>query len=307
MHILISGATGSVGRELCPVLIEAGHTVIGLTRNTSRAAENGPAGVEWVQWNGRDTHGWEDAVERADAVINLAGENIAGGRWTDQFKKRILESRTNAGEVISEAMLNAKQKPALLIQASAIGIYGSQGDTILDETSPTDQDGFLEEVTRQWEASVKPVADAGIPVVYMRIGVVLSRVGGILEKMLLPFKMFAGGPVGSGEQWLSWIHVDDLVAAIQMLVTRKPKGGLYNMTAPNPAQMSEFSRVFGKALNRPSWLPVPSFAIKILFQEMGENTALASTRVLPKALLAEGYEFRFPDLDSALADLAVNL
>ena len=307
MQILITGATGSIGRELCPVLRDAGHTIIGLTRNVDRAAKNGPSDVEWLRWNGRNTRGWADAAERADVVVNLAGENIAGGRWSDSFKKRILESRTNAGSAISEAIVNTGKKPRLLIQASAIGIYGSRGDTVLDEASATDQDGFLEDVTRQWEASVQPVADAGIPVVYMRIGVVLSREGGILEKMALPFKMFAGGPVGSGEQWLSWIHVDDLVSAIKMFVTREPQAGLYNMTAPNPAKMAEFSQAFGKAMNRPSWLPVPSFAIKILFQEMGENTALASTRVLPKALLDAGFEFRYPDLESALADLAVNL
>ena len=263
----------------------------------------------WSGCNGMPaTHVAGKMLSSVPTLLSISLERISPvDAGPTALSNEFLESRTEAGKAISEAVRSAQNKPRLLIQASAIGIYGSQGDTILDESSPINGPGFLEDVTRQWEASVAPVAEAGVPVVYARIGIVLSRAGGILEKMSLPFKMFAGGPVGNGLQWLSWIHVDDLVSALKFFVESDPKFGTYNMTAPNPVQMAEFSRVFGGALNRPSWLPVPSFAIKVLFQEMGENTALASTRVLPKALLKEGFAFQYQDLESALADLAASI
>jgi uncharacterized protein (TIGR01777 family) len=302
MRVLIAGVTGFIGKNLSEALLDSGHKIVALTRNVENAQKTLDSRVECVHWDGKTTEGWQDHVDGTEAVINLAGENLAGGPWTKSYKKRILNSRVNAGNAISKAILEAKQKPNVLLQASAVGYYGSRGGEELNESSSAGS-GFLVDVVKQWEDSVKEVEKRNPRVVYLRTGVVLGRGEGMIDKMTLPFKIFAGGPVGSGKQWLSWIHIADELNVIRFLMEREDLSGIFNLVAPNPVQMAEFSRNFGKALNRPSWLPVPEIAIKLIFGQMGEETVLSSQKAVPKRLLEAGYVFQFPELSAALNDL----
>lgn len=302
MRVLITGATGFIGTNLCELLLKEGHKIVALTRNVESARKTLGEDIECVQWDAKTTEGWQEHIERAEAVINLAGENLAGGPWSENYKKRIVNSRVNSGNAISKAIKGAKQKPGVLIQASAVGYYGSRGDEELSESSSTGN-GFLADVVKQWEGSVKDIEKENVRVVYLRSGVVLGRGEGMIGKMTLPFKLFAGGPVGSGRQWISWIHIADEVNAIRFLMEREDLSGVFNLTAPNPVQMAEFTRQFANALNRPSWLPVPEIAIKLIFGQMGEETILGSQKVFSKRLSGAGYKFRFPELSAALKDL----
>ena len=297
MKAILLGGTGFIGRALASGLLDKGWEVAVATRDPSRYADR-EGGIEYVSWDG----GWEAALEGAQAVVNLVGENISAGRWTRERKARILKSRVAAGEAVVRALEAATNKPALLVQASATGWYGGREDEILDETSAPGT-GFLSEVCRAWEASTARAEDMGVRRVVVRTGVVLGPGGLVLKKFLPAFKLFLGGPLGSGKQWFPWIHLRDEVRAILHLMEDSTATGAYNLTAPEPVTMRAFCRALGKAMKRPSYLPVPGFALKALLGEMAVELILQGQRALPKRLLTSGFEFRFPGVDAALDNI----
>jgi len=310
MRVIISGGTGLVGRELARSLAEDGQEVIVLSRSPARAAKKLPAGVRAVAWDARSSKGWGELVEGAGAVVNLAGESLAGGsftelvtrRWTAAQRERILLSRVRAGEAITQALVEARVKPPVLIQASAVGYYGSRGDEVLTEEAGPGSD-FTAGVCRAWEASTQPVEELGVRRAVVRTaGSVLSLEGGSFPFMLLPYRLFAGGPLGSGRQWFSWIHIRDEARAIRFLIENPQAGGAFNLCAPEPLSNREFGRVLGKVLGRPSWLPVPAFALRLLFGAKAE-ILLASQRQVPKRLQELGFRWQFPQVEAALREL----
>ena len=299
MKVVITGGTGLIGRTLCKHLAGEDHDVTILSRNTDQA-HGLPAGVQVMQWDGRTSRGWEEPAEGADAIINLAGENLSAGRWTEACKREILESRLNAGRAVVEAVSRATVKPRVLVQASAVGYYGPRGEEEVTEQADPGSD-FLARVCTQWEASTEPVEALGVRRVIARTGVVLSMEDGALPRMALPFRFFAGGPVGSGGQWFPWIHVEDEARAILWLI-EQGMSGPYNLTAPDVATNAEFSRALGQAMGRPSAMPVPALALKALFGEMSA-VLLEGQRAVPQRLLAEGFQFRYPEVEAALHNL----
>ena len=299
MKILISGATGLIGRALCHVLNEDGHTIVGVSRSSRK-----PSGLnvgEMYQWDSQAGPPPEAALNQVDAVINLAGEPIAAKRWSDQQKKSIRDSRIVTTRNLVEGMRRAKRKPEVFVSSSAVGYYGNRGDERLEETSPPGR-GFMSEVCQEWEREAARASELGIRVVFVRTGVVLSADGGALEKMLPPFKMGAGGRLGSGKQWFPWIHIDDIVGIFRHSIVNAKATGPINGAAPQPATNAEFTRELGHALHRPAFLPVPEIALRILMGEMAD-VLFDSQRVIPAAALASGYEFRYPQLGPALADV----
>jgi uncharacterized protein (TIGR01777 family) len=300
--VVITGGTGFIGRALCRKLSENGYEVAALTRNRDGAkALLGDRAVA-VQWDGRTASGWLEVASRADAIINLAGENIGGGRWTPSRKSAIRESRVQAGRAVVEALRLASPRPRTLIQASAVGLYGSRGDEEIDERAAPGE-GFLPDTVRHWEESTREAEDLGVRRVVLRSGLVLGRSGGSLPRFLTPFRFFVGGPVGSGEQWVSWIHRDDEVGAIRHLLARRDLSGVFNLASPNPVRMKEFARTLGRALRRPAWFRVPAFLLRWIYGQMAEETILEGQRVLPKALLRGDYRFLYPELGPALRQI----
>ncbi|MDX6713021.1 MAG: uncharacterized protein QOH96_4037, partial [Blastocatellia bacterium] len=245
------------------------------------------------------------ALEGIDAAVHLAGENISEGRWTDEKKKRIFDSRVTGTTLLSETLAGLNDKPHVLISASAIGYYGNRGDELVNEASKPGND-FLANVCAQWEQSTSSAKEAGIRVANIRIGVVLSAKGGALAKMLLPFKMGVGGKVGVGDQYMSWIALDDLISAILFLIDTDSIQGPVNMVSPNPVTNAEFTKSLGKALSRPAILPAPAFALRLIFGEMADALLLSGARVDPAKLKASNYTFRYPQLDATLKHLLTN-
>lgn len=292
-RIAISGASGFVGRALIAHLERSGHEVLRLVRGS--ASE--PHGVRWQpdtgELDGR-------ALGAVDAVVHLAGENVAGGRWTPARRAAIAASRGPTTERLARSLARLPVPPRTLISASATGIYGDCGDARLDERTPPGQ-GFLAEVAQAWEAATQPAASAGIRVVHLRIGMVLDRSGGALARMLLPFQLGLGGRLGSGQQWVSWIHRQDLVAAIAFLLGQESLRGPVLAVAPEPVTNREFTRALGRALRRPAVLPVPAFALRLLFGAMADELLLSSQRATPRALLTAGFQFAHPNLAEAFA------
>ncbi|KPK76631.1 MAG: hypothetical protein AMJ79_05995 [Phycisphaerae bacterium SM23_30] len=298
-RVIITGATGFIGQELGRHLAEAGCEVIGLTRSAEKNQRTERPRVKLVPWDGCTAQGWADYADGAYAIVNLAGENVGSGRWTKQKKTRILDSRLNAAQAVVEAVKLARQKPQVVIQASAIGYYGDSGDQSLDEESPAGS-GFLADVCRQWERAIKAVADMGVRLGVVRIGVVLGAEGGMLKQVLPIYRKFLGGCPGSGSNWMSWIHIQDVVGAVKFLMEKSDAHGAFNLTAPQPVVAKEFYQLLGSVMHRPALVPVPAFALKMLLGEMAQDLLLAGQRALPEKLLDNDYKFQFPQLKSAL-------
>jgi uncharacterized protein (TIGR01777 family) len=288
VRVLITGASGLIGSALVSALRQAGHDAIPLVRR--------PAGSGERQWN--PARADPDTFAGADAVVHLAGRNIAAGRWTAEAKDQIRTSRVPATANLAMAMA-AAEGPRILISASAVGFYGDRGDEVLMEQSPPGS-GFLASVTRDWEAATAPAAAGGVRVVLLRTGVVLSAGGGALAKMLPPFRLGLGGRLGSGRQWMSWVALDDAVALIRYALESGSIRGPLNVVAPHPVTNAEFTRELGRVLHRPTMFPVPAFALRLLMGEMAQELLLGSQRVQPAAALAGGFVFRYPELRGAL-------
>lgn len=302
MKILVIGATGFIGKPLVEKLLERNHEIYVFTRDDKNARQFFGDRVFIQQWKTDEYILLQEYAHKVDVVINLAGENLSSKRWSDHQKKKILSSRVNIGKALSFALKQSEDKPYLLIQGSAIGYYGFSEDQTFTEQSPPGE-GFLPMVTQQWEDSVRNVVDDNTKKIFIRTGIVLGREGGILPQMMKAFRFFIGGPLGSGKQWLSWIHIDDETEAIVKLAETNGLEGAYNLTAPNPVTMKEFATTLGKVMNKPSWLPVPALPLKLVLGEMAKELILQGQKVLPGKLEEIGFEFRHNHLESALTDL----
>ena len=272
-----------------------------LARRPDRAMQQQPGAVA-VKWDALGGPPRPEALEGADAVVHLSGEPIASGRWTEERKRKILESRIHGTQNLLHALSQCDETPKVLISGSATGFYGARGDEILDEESPPGQ-GFPADVAMQWEREAQKAQAHNVRVVLLRTGIVLSAQGGALPRMSLPFRMFVGGPLGSGRQWVSWIHIQDEVEIIRLALSDERVEGPINLTAPQPVTNREFSSQLGRVLKCPSLLPVPAFALRLLLGEMAQALLLEGQRVLPRQLQALGYSFRYPGLEAALRNL----
>jgi len=302
MKIAITGATGFIARVLVDKLLEANHSLLLLVRNPERARNLYPnKNLEIVSYVATQSGSWQDSLDGCDAVINLAGEPIAD-RWSNQYKQKILQSRQIGTQKIVEAIAKASSKPKILINASAIGYYGSSQNETFDENSGPAEGDFLSQVCQLWEAEAKQASNFGTRVAILRFGIVLGSGGGALGRMLPAFEFFAGGPIGTGTQWFSWIHILDLVNLIIFTLDHREMEGCYNATAPNPVKMFQFCETLAKVLNRPCWLPVPSIAMELLLGE-GAQVVLQGQKVLPKRTLDTGFTYNYPDLEQALKQI----
>ena len=290
MKVLIAGASGLVGSALIPSLEREGAQVTRLVRSSAGAGE--------IEWHPNNDQIDGAALEGFDALINLAGENIAG-RWTDEVKRKIRDSRVNGTHLLSEAIAKLKQKPKAFLCASATGIYGDRGDEPLDEQSDSGG-GFLAGVCREWEKSTEPALAAGVRTVCIRFGPILAREGGMLAKLLTPFKMGMGGRVGPGTQYISWVAIDDVVNAVKLALKDESIRGPLNIVSPNPVTNEVFTKTLGHVLSRPTALAMPAFAVRLAFGEMADEMLLTSQRVIPKRLNDAGFEFEYPELEGAL-------
>ena len=297
MKVLLSGSSGLVGSALIPVLADGGHQVARLVRSQPRDE------VSEVRWDPEAGDIDAAGLKGVEAAVHLAGESIAAGRWTAAKKKRILESRVAGTRLLAEALAGLEQRPKVLVSASAVGYYGDRGEEALTEESGSGSAFFLANVCRQWEAATEPAADAGIRVVSLRFGVILSGAGGALPRLLTPFRMGVGGRLGSGNQFMSWIALDDAVGAILHTMGTESLRGPVNAVAPQAITNREFTKTLGRVLGRPTVFPLPAFAARLAFGEMADELLLASQRVEPAKLLASGYQFRFPELEAALRHL----
>jgi uncharacterized protein (TIGR01777 family) len=296
MKILVTGSTGLVGSVLLPFLRSKGHEVFRLVRSQAKV---GPAEIYWNPEQGIDD---TSRLEGLDAVVHLAGENISEGRWTEEKKARIRDSRVKGTSVLSNALASLAQPPRTLLSASAVGYYGDRGDEIVREESAPGSD-FLARVCRDWEAATEQAAQKGIRVVHLRFGVIFTPKGGALSKILAPFKFGVGGRLGSGKQYMSWITLDDVVGVIDHALLNDTLIGPVNVVAPNPVTNYEFTKTLGRVLSRPTIFPVPAFAARLAFGEMADAALLASTRAEPARLKESGYVFKHPELESALRQM----
>jgi uncharacterized protein (TIGR01777 family) len=292
MRILVTGASGLIGSAAVESFRNSGHEVIRLVRSA-------PAGAGSAAWDPAKGTIDKDALEGLDAVVHLAGENIAAARWTEEQKARIKDSRVKGTQLLSETLAGLSKPPKTFVAASATGFYGNRGDEQLDEASGSGTN-FLAEVCIPWEKATEPAAQAGIRVVNLRIGIVLAAEGGALAKMLTPFKFGLGGRIGSGRQYMSWIEISDVVGAINHALSVESLSGPVNAVAPNPVTNVEFTTTLGKVLSRPTFFTMPAFAAHMAFGEMGDELLLGSTRVYPKRLLESDYKFRYSELEPAL-------
>jgi uncharacterized protein len=296
MRLVITGATGFIGRALCDKLLEQGHALILFTRGSPRDANTGTK--RWLHWTPGALREWDVALDGADGVINLAGEPIAERKWTQTQRRRIEKSRIDATHSLVQACAKAKQRPQFLINASAVGYYGPHGDEMITEEIAPGND-FLSVLCRDWEEEAKKAEELGMRVVRLRIGIVLGHGGGALGKMALPFKYFVGGALGSGQQWMSWIHLEDLVGLILQMIDDPRTAGPVNATAPTPVRNKEFCQTLAKVMHRPCWATVPGFALRMALGDMAEML-LTGQRVIPAVAEKSGYRFRYPTLEPAL-------
>jgi uncharacterized protein (TIGR01777 family) len=291
MKILISGASGLVGSALVSQL-KSEHRILSLVRNEPRNENE-------VQWNPEKEIKEIEKLEGVETVIHLAGENVGDGRWTEEKKRRIRDSRVIGTKVLCDGLLKLTQPPKTFICASAIGYYGNRGDEILTEESKSGED-FLGKTCVEWEEASNVLKEKNIRVVHARFGIILSKNGGALGKMLMPFKLGIGGKLGDGKQYFSWIAIDDVISAIEFLISNESISGAVNLTSPNPVTNAQFTATLGKTLSRPTFFTVPRFALKLAFGEMADVALLASQRVMPKRLQDAGFKFKFPELEAAL-------
>jgi uncharacterized protein (TIGR01777 family) len=292
VKILISGASGLIGRTLGPRLLATGHEVRSLSRGTAK-----PGSISWNVETGEIDQRGLDQWGGLDAVVHLAGESIAQGRWTGEKKRRIHESRVETTERLAAHLL--KCKPKVFISASAIGFYGNRLDEVLTEDSPGGT-GFLADTCEAWESAAQRLVTGGVRVIYLRSGMILSREGGALAKMLPIFRAGLGGQLGSGRQWVSWITLEDVVRAIEFFLHHQATVGAYNLVAPQPVRNRTFTTQLGRVLHRPTFMPAPAFALRLAFGEMAYELLLSSQRVIPERLQKAGFEFRHPELPEAL-------
>ncbi|AND38707.1 TIGR01777 family oxidoreductase [Cytobacillus oceanisediminis] len=299
MRIAIAGGTGFVGNALVKKLLEKKHEIFILTRNISHKQHS--KNLNYVQWL-NDDDSPEDVLESIDVFINLAGESINSGRWTEDRKKRILNSRITATKEVRRIISRLEEKPYTLINASAVGYYGTSQVETFTESSRKSGTDFLAETVRRWEEEAAKAEEFEVRTVFCRFGIILEKNDGALPRMALPYKLFAGGTVGTGSQWVSWIHLDDAVSGILYCIEHEQLQGPVNFTSPYPVTMKEFGQILGEVLNRPHWMPAPGFALKIALGEMS-TLVLEGQKVLPEKLQSFGYEFLYPELKAALSDI----
>lgn len=297
-RVVVAGGTGFLGRALTARLLRDGYKVIVLTRSSDAKSDPG-APLRYVPWDARTSGAWEASLEGATAVVNLAGESIGARRWSARQKKRIVGSRLDATSAIIRALGRLDKRPSVLVNGSAIGYYGDSGDREITEASHKGR-GFLADTVEQWEAAARRAEPLGIRLVLIRTGVVLGEGGMALGRMVLPFRLWLGGPLGSGRQWFPWIHIDDVINCILFAVRSTDASGPYNAVAPQLITMREFSKTLGRVLRRPSWAPVPSFALQLLLGEMSEMI-LGGQKAIPARLTSAGFQFRHPMVEEALA------
>ncbi|MFS8812766.1 MULTISPECIES: thylakoid membrane protein ThyD [unclassified Synechococcus] len=302
MRIVITGGSGFIGRRLVARLLEQGDQVLVLTRRLEQARRilGESPNLKLLPYDPYQPQAWAAALEGYEGIVNLAGEPLASSRWTETKKKEIRRSRVETTQALVQALASLNQKPQVMISSSAVGYYGSHpAGEPLTETDPPAQD-FLAEVCQAWEAAARPVEELGIRLAILRTGIVLGPDGGALGQMLAPFQFFIGGTIGSGKQWLSWIHREDWVSLVCFLLEQG--SGVFNATAPNPVQMEEFCRTLGQVLGRPSWLPVPELALELLLGEAAQ-VVLTGQKVIPQAALQMGFTFQYPQLKEALRQI----
>ncbi|WP_370221450.1 TIGR01777 family oxidoreductase [Cytobacillus sp.] len=299
MRIAITGGTGFVGNALVKKFLEKKHEIFILTRNISDKQHS--KNLNYVQWL-NDDDSPEDALEGIDVFINLAGESINSGRWTEERKKRILNSRITATKEVLRIISRLEEKPYTLINASAVGYYGTSQTETFTEASRKSGTDFLAETVRRWEEEASKAEEFEVRTVFCRFGIILEKNDGALPRMAFPYKLFAGGTVGTGSQWVSWIHLDDAVNGILFCIDQGQLQGPLNFTSPYPVTMKEFGQILGKVLNRPHWMPAPGFALKITLGEMS-TLVLEGQKVLPEKLQSLGFDFLYPDLKAALDDI----
>ena len=295
MKVLVSGSHGLVGRALIKSLLNRGDTV-------SRLVREAPSGSNDIEWHPNEDQIDAGRLNGFDAVVHLAGESIASGRWSPEKKTRIRESRIKGTQLLSRALAQASHAPRVFVSASAIGFYGSRGDEMLTEQSAAGND-FLAGVCTEWERSAEPAAEKGIRLVKARFGIILDKDGGALAKMLPPFRMGIGGRIGDGKQWMSWIALADVVGALEFVIGNQALSGPINFVAPNPVTNATFTSTLGRILGRPTFLPVPASGARLAFGEMADALLLSSQRVEPKRLNETGFRFRYSNLNDALSEI----
>lgn len=290
--VAISGASGLIGTTLATQLVASGLRVRKFTRKDG-------GGQEAIHWDPARGALLPAQIDGLDAIVHLAGENIAGGRWTPARMARIRDSRVQGTRLLATTIAQLEHKPKVLVCASAVGFYGDRGDAEVDESSAPGT-GFLADVVQQWEAAARPAQDAGVRVVWLRFGIVLAVQGGALERMLLPFRLGLGGRLGSGKQWMPWIAVTDAVTAIEVALARNDMRGAYNVVAPQAVTNATFTRTLGKVLHRPTILPVPAFALRLALGRFADEALLAGCKAIPKRLVEAGFRYKWPELEPAL-------
>lgn len=296
VKVVIAGGSGWLGSALCRSFATDRHEAVVLSR--SRRSPAGAPGSRSIAWDGRTLGDWADEIDGADAIVNFAGESIAQGRWNAERKRSLRASRVEPTAVLVQAIERARRRPAVLANASAVGYYGDRGDETVTERDPPGSD-FLARLVIDWEAAAQRAADLGVRVVLLRQGVVLGSGGGALPRITLPFRLFVGGPIGSGMQWVSWVHIEDVVGLFRLAIDCPDANGPMNVTAPEPVRYRDFAAAVGRALGRPSWLPVPPLGLRAALGELAE-ALLAGQRACPAVAQRLGYTFREADLDRAL-------
>jgi uncharacterized protein len=303
MKIVIAGGTGFLGGAITRRLVAEGNSVTVLSREPGRVNRVLPPGVATAYWDGVTIGEWARAVDGSDAILNFTGASVGSGRWTQRKKRDLMESRRAPAEALVTAISRAAKRPGVLVSASGVGYYGDRGDEPLSEEAKCGS-GFLAEMGVEWERVVSSASDLGVRVVPMRMGVVLGAGGGVVGRMVLPYRLFVGGILGSGKQWFPWVHRDDVAGVVHFVLNHDEMVGPINVVAPEAVTMRQFGKTLGHALQRPTWLPVPAFALRLLLGEMSEMV-LASQRAVPGVLMKGGYQFKHPGLQSALASLSL--